>query len=88
MEMTGRARLDAVAAGLHVPEERFSESDGGRFIRHELNQVFGFGNGNGLQGRQRLRRIPGGHLCPECDGEYQNGCDGDDEPRQDVARAL
>ena len=50
VEMAARAGLDAVAAHLHVPEERLPEGDGRRVVADEEGEVGGLGN------RDRLER--------------------------------
>jgi hypothetical protein len=48
-EVTGRARLHAVAAHLHVPEERFAERHGALAVANVGLEVGGIGRANSLQ---------------------------------------
>ena len=50
VEVTRGARGDAVAADLHLPEERLAEANGGRFVRDEVAQVRRPRHGGALAG--------------------------------------
>src|SRR5262249_38671350 len=49
VEVAARAGLNAVAAELHVPEERLTERDGRRLVTDEEREVRGFRNRNGFE---------------------------------------
>jgi hypothetical protein len=77
VEVAARARLHAVAADLHVPEERLAERDRRLAVADELAQVRRLGHGHGLE-----RRRSGGILL----GAYGlRGGDGRDEGEQEEA---